>query len=61
MFATLGGRDRHVFAASAPEFREIVMVGPRADYMESDSWRGATRWAEDDPWPGGRYHLDDRA
>jgi hypothetical protein len=61
MIATLGGRGRHVFVASAQEFREVVMVGPRADYMESDSWKGTTRWAEDDPWPGGSYLMDYRA
>lgn len=61
MFATLDPRGRQLFVAGAREFREIVMVGPQKDYMESDSWKGLTQWAEDDPLPGGSYLMDWRA
>jgi hypothetical protein len=60
VFAPLDVRARHVFVATAEEFRDVVMVGPRADYMRSASWKGETRWAEEDPLPGGSYLMDYR-
>lgn len=60
MFASLDPRGRELFVAGAREFREIVMVGPRTDYMDSDSWNGDTDWAREDPLPGGSYLMDYR-
>ncbi len=58
LFAPLDKRGMQVFVARADEFRDVVMRGPQADYMQSASWRGETRWAEDDTLPGGSYLLD---
>lgn len=61
VFAPVDPRSRRIFVATVEQFRAVVMVGPRADYMESDSWKGSTDWAREDPLPGGSYLMDWRA
>lgn len=52
VFAPIAGSG-DLLVADPRQFKDIVMHGPREDYMESPSWNGWTDWARDEGRGGG--------